>query len=493
MSLTRTAFYDPATADDEEQEFPLTEEDVAILRAPEERAIEDLLEDNKKRVTESKSRAKARDPSGYIQEVDARGVRGAQERKTLTPEQIVYLQRTLGLEDTDEMLLPYRRERGIDLGREFMTTSWVDNVAFDFSIRSDSAPIELFQHPARRFVTTSDMPIQRMMQDNGMRSAYGGEYAVFSYALRTVVDPLIRSAPKLVLDIEATATFGQVTRDFSSLGLFRIDMALIHPILINTDFNGITVVQTPRFPVEVYKEQKTRSEAPFAEVLAPNVRYTFRYSPDRAAWELVFVDWWFRLAHVYGQSDGDSRLYWRAEIDVNGETLDPQRAEVFMTIDPFSSAIDSDFSLQIYPSADTRTRAPLPLFRGESIAVRLFVSNKIVPATRLASGVVQETRWLPVPEMSFEEKNTSELVRRLASPLKRNTSVTAKVTRPRNEVSSGNDNEIDLRVDKAKWNFVLDDSPTGDNLYALDSVTVGPFELAAIYDYVNTTSPSTTK
>lgn len=491
MSQSTTTFYDPSM--DEEQEFPLTDEDLAILSAPNENELEDLLEDNKQRVTASKSRAKARDPSGPIQEVDARGVRGAQERKVLTPEQIVYLQRTLGIEDTDELLLPYRRERGIDLGREFMTTSWVENVAFDFSIRSDSAPIDLFQHPGRRFVTTSDMPIQRMMQDNGMRSAFGGEYAVFSYALRTVVDPLIRSSPKLVLDLESTATFGQVTRDFSSLGLFKIDMSLIHPILINTEFNGITVVQTSRGPVEVYKEQKTRSEAPFAEVLAPNVRYTFRYSPDRLAWELVFADWWFRLSHVYGQADGDSRLYWRAEIDVNGETLDPLRAEVFMSIDPFSSPVDSDFTLTIYPSADSRTRAPLPLFRGQSIAIRLFVSNKIVPAKLLPSGVVSQTRWLPVPEMAFEEKNTSELVRRLASPLKRTASVTSKVTQPTNTVSSGNDNEIDLKVSKAKWNFTLDGSPTGDNLYALDSVTVGPFQLSSIYDYVNAASPTATK
>jgi len=422
---------------------------------------------------------------GTLQAVDERGVRGAQERDLLTPGQL----RQLARDGELDRARVYRREGGFDASKARMTTSWVDNVRFTAALRSNTAPVAFGRVKPRRYVAPSNFPLAAVLLDNGVERGVGAEYAVFSRALDSRA-AAIYSAPDLTLSIDLTAVYGRVARDPGSLQLFTLPMSAAHAVLLdNATLGNVVRLQKP-VPIEVFKQKRTLADAPVAEVTGPNFRYSFRFDPAPAVrrWRLTFAEWWLKRSHLMGVRDADESVYFRAEIALNGVQLDPTRVHVLWNEDAESNALAPTLELEVYPGSDARTGRLLPLRRDQSIEVRLFASTRIVVTQRgdvarpTGGKTAPRTRWVELPELSFKEANTNDVLR---DAVPRRGRVNRTFRRARQPIDSSDaeaDSARGLRAVDVEYRLVddLDEFRRADDLLAIESMRLGPLSLSAV-------------
>lgn len=437
--------------------------------------------DRERRDEVHRARWDLRSRKGELQKVDERRVRGDQRRKTVTPQQAL----GLAQEGKSDILDPYRREGGFDLGSPTMTTSWVNNVAFDATIISDTRPIYLKKIHAKNFVAPSDSPVVSMLQDNGVSRESGHQYAVFSYLVKKR-DALVHAFPTLVLDVDLVASFHGVVKDVSSLQLFRVNFEKIHPVLVDNASIG-KMVSIPSAGVSVFKEAVSLEDGPVAEVTGPNVRYTFRFDPQREVrkWLLTHVDFWLKRSHLMGKKDDEQEVYWRAEMLVNENKVDPLRLEVFAIEDPGSNPLDPLFYLEVRMNADRRTGLSLPLERDQSLRMSLFVSTDLVPGER--SPGVRATRWVELTELGVSEDNTNDLFREIVGRAGDPQLTVLRDRTPREVDQDERDfssNVAGLSESEIEWRFINDLNPRSESLFAIDSVLLGPFLMSSITEVI---------
>lgn len=484
----------------------------------------------------SQQRRALRARGGELQLVDERGVRDATKAPLLKPDDL----RALRRDEQQEILRPYRREGGFDARANYMTTSWVRNVQFDATIRSDTAPIELRGVRARRYVAPSNPPIGVALGvDGDDRLAAGGsgrvtsgdavaqqlsvgamrageEYAIFSYALRDDRDARIYSSPTLVLDVDLVARFDRVARDTNALHTSPFRLAFgpeVHAVLEENGTAGNVVpLSTPR-PLEIFKQAAPLSAAPVATVTGSNFRYTLRYDPAPAVrrWRLTFAEWWIKRAQLQEIPEADQQTYYRAEIYVNGQLLDPSRVTVLASEDGESNPLAPTVQLEIFPGEDARTGRMLPLRRDQSIEVRVYATTRIaVPprsdVRRTVTRTAARTQWTLLPGASFQqfadepllsffEDSTNELLReavparrgdvrrvfrRQRTPLADFEAVEERDGGGARGVSSGD----------VEWRLVddYDEFRAEGDFLAIESLRVGPLSLAGIRQLVSTRS-----
>ena len=460
---------------------------------------------------------------GKLQAVDERGVRDATKAPLLKPDDL----RALRRDELQDILRPYRREGGFDARAKYMTTSWVRNVQFDATIRSDTAPIELRGVRARRYVAPSNPPIGVALGiDGDNRLAAGGsdggvaqqlsvgamrageEYAIFSYALRDDRDARIYSSPSLVLDVDLVARFDRVARDTNALRSAPFRLAFgpeVHAVLEENGTAGNVVpLSTPR-PLEIFKQAAPLSAAPVATVTGSNFRYTLRYDPAPAVrrWRLTFAEWWVKRSQLQEVPEADQQTYYRAEIYVNGQLLDPSRVTVLASEDGESNPLAPTVQLEIFPGEDARTGRMLPLRRDQSIEVRVYATTRIaVPprsdVRRTVTSTAARTQWTLLPGASFQqfadepllsffEDSTNELLRE-AVPARRGDvrRVFRRQRTPLADFEAAEERDgggaRGVSSGDVEWRLVddYDEFRAEGDFLAIESLRVGPLSLAGI-------------
>lgn len=472
-------------------------------------------------------RSRLRGRGGELQEVDERGVRDATKAPLLKPDDL----RALRRDEQQEILRPYRRQGGFDARANYMTTSWVRNVQFDATIRSDTAPIELRGVRARRYVAPSNPPIgvglgvdgddrlaaggsgrvssgdsvAQQLSVGAMRS--GEEYAIFSYALRDDRDARIYSSPTLVLDIDLVARFDRVARDTNALRTAPFRLAFgpeVHTVLeTNATAGNVVYLNEPR-PIEIFKQAAQLSAAPVATVTGSNFRFTLRYDPAPAVrrWRLTFAEWWIKRAQLQEVPEADQQTYYRAEIYVNGQLLDPSRVTVLASEDAESNPLAPAVQLEIFPGEDARTGRMLPLRRDQSIEVRVYATTRIaVPrrgdVRRAVANTAARTQWTLLPGASFQqfadqpllsffEDSTNELLRE-AVPRRGDVRRVFRRNRvPLSDFEAAEERDgggaRGVSSGEVEWRLVddYDEFRTEGDFLAVESLRVGPLSLAGI-------------
>jgi hypothetical protein len=474
--------------------------------------LDDAERDDMRRRRElSQQRSALRSRGGRLAPVDERGVRDATTAPLLAPDDL----RALRRDEQQDVLRPYRREGGFDARARLMTTSWVRNVRFDATLRSDTAPIELRGVRARRYVAPANPPIGVALGVGGVAQQLsvgalraGEEYAVFAYALRDDRDARIYSSPTLALDIDLVARYDGVARDTNALRSAPFRLAFgpqVHAVLEENGTAGSVVrLDEPR-PLEIFKQAAPLSAAPVATVTGGNFRYTLRYDPAPAVrrWRLTFAEWWIKRSQLQEVADADAQTYYRAEISVNGQLIDPSRVTVLASEDGESNPLAPAVQLEIFPGEDARTGRPLPLRRDQSIEVRVYASTRIaVPprsdVLRDASRTDARTKWALLPGASFQQfadapllsffENSSNELLREAVPA-RSGDVRRVFRRARQPLA---DFEATAERDgggargvaaaEVEWRLVddYDEFRAEGDFLAIESLRVGPLSLAGI-------------
>jgi len=424
-------------------------------------------------------RRQARRGGRPYQVPDWRDVRGAQYAEI--PD--VDTQLALLRQGRESLLSPYLSENGVGRNQLLLTTSWVDNVRFDFFISSSGPSISVPRAPASRHVSPAGNFIEGTFAPNGVPTA-GGEYAVFAYELRA--NERIRSAPKQRIQIDVTARYTHnnttVVKNLRAdkLGLV-LDMKDIHPILMSNSDNG-RPVEAKASRAVVRKSGEQLPFAPTASIFKNPARYTFRYRPSERRWMLTRVD--FALARYQLQDIPDSTeyLYFDPTWRVAGEPLDQRQVSVVQTEDPASNPLDPSVYLEVFPLRNDTSFSGLPLLAGQSHRVSMRVTQKLVPKQAVdQTGRAKKTLYVDLPSLEIEIPEAARIIAQ--APKTGIGAFRVDVARPEKQARDGFTSS-ELSLHNAPVSVLLLPSVQPESVYEIIALQIGPIRKSALYEAI---------
>ena len=459
------------------------------LKLPRRVTLGDVEDEELERERELAAERKGlRARGGTRQTVGEYGVRGDQQRELPSPEVVAKLR-----EEGDLSLLePYRREGGFDASRDTMSTSYQRNAEFRASLHSNTTAIDFGRLVPRIVKVSGASAIESFLLDDGVTRSSGGEYSLFIVQLDARDSP-IYSVPDLELSIDMTARLGRVERDMRSLKLFTLSMQQAHAVLLDNATFGAPVRIAKPTPIEIVKQSVKMEDNPYAHITGANFRYTFRFdtTPEVNKWRLTAVQWWMRRNHLMGVRDAKSGVYFNATIELNGSEIDRSRVQALWTEDDESNSLAPSFELEIFPGREAFTGRLFPLVRDQSIVVRIEASTEILVPQPQEPGTAPKTPartyWEPLPELSFQIRNTSDLLRD-AIPRRGRVNYTFRRDRvPLDDADEVLDSARGLTATDVEFRLADDEDEfrRDGELLAIDSFRLGPLSLSAVRQAVS--------
>lgn len=342
-----------------------------------------------------------------------RPLRGSGETRSQQHAPAVTPERKRALEREGVNLQPYYNEnaRGVPTDGKQLSTSWVDNVAFEFVLSSRGPSIRVSPALAKRVVRTED---GFAFEADGVPQL-GGEFAVFTHSFDA--RDVIRASPDQQLRVDLSARYTQdnitVERNIRSeeLGV-ELDLRAVHPILMSNSDNGQPVVVKGAYAV-VTKDGKLLPDGPRATVVRGGARWTFRYDPTRRWWRLVRLSFAVLRHQLQGVATQDRHVYVDPRWFVEGAALPQRFVNCRIDEDYGSNPLDPEIYLEITPITSDTAFQGVPLRIGQSHRVEIALSTQLLPRSAKSSNqLVSRTLYTVLPSLEIEIPEAADLLRR---------------------------------------------------------------------------------